>query len=98
MKSRPGRLLTAAFFASTLLVDYPAYSRGDRGPLEPDRPDLAADRMIFFAQSGPPPPPLPGPPLAEPSAASLVRLKRHVFFDQSGFGRSVEAMAMLFWL
>ena len=41
------------------------------------------------------PPPLPGTRLAESSALSLVRLKREVFFDRTGFGQPVEAMAML---
>ena len=149
MTSRPERLLTAACLAFALLVGHAAESRGDVGPLEPSRPDVANERLILLAQAGTLPPPLPhassaapsvppplpgattaappplpgatstqpspppltattrtapppaGPPplpparLAEPSPASLVRLKHQVFFDKSGFGRPVEAMAML---
>ena len=41
------------------------------------------------------PAPLPPSLVAEPSPTSLVRLKRHVFFDRTGFGQPVEAMALL---
>lgn len=141
MISRPGRSFAVAVFVSTLLAGHVIDSRANAGPIEPDRPDVAADPMILLAQSGPvppplpraagntppkppplpgagatrrsppplpatartappplppgAPPPLPGQRLGEPSAASLVRLKRQVFFDKSGFGRPVEAMAML---